>query len=173
MLLEEIETIGGTGCYKERKMRTSEFAQGRRSGGCRGSEAKEGGREACSNLITHRCRGGMLIRFHPESRASSDQDPGPVSASAVMRMHRKILRLASQRCEYAPNSSKAATVTHVVRVQKPNKRTTPTKITTKRAVMSSKLQTTGACKQLKAKPLAMANRRRNNPMLGRTSAKLV
>ena len=114
----------------------------------------------------------MLIRFQPESRASSDQDPGPSSASAMMRTQRKMLRLASHRCEYTPNSSKATAVMHVIRVRKPNKRSIASKIATKRAVIGSRRPLTNACKELKLKALAIAARRSNSPMLGRASAKL-
>ena len=95
----------------------------------------------------------MLIRFHPESRASSDHDPGPSSANAVTRTQRKMLRLASLRCEYAPNSSNTTAATHVIRVQKPTKSSTPSEIATKWAAINSGLPLTTACKQLKARPL--------------------
>lgn len=122
-------------------------------------------------IYAHWCRGGMLIRFHPESRASTDQHPGPSSASTAARLDSKTLSHGLQLCGYALNSSRASAITLVIRVQKPKNRNIPSAIPIRRSVINSRLPLSSVRQQATANAVPVATRRSSSPRLGRESVR--
>jgi hypothetical protein len=123
-------------------------------------------------VFSHRSRCGILIRFQPEIRASTDQHPGPNSDRTAPRLASKTLSQRLQLCEYTPNSSTATTMTPVIRVHKPSDSRIPSTIAMRRSVISSRLPLSCACQQATANAVPVATRRSSSPRLGRASAKL-
>ena len=65
------------------------------------------------------------MRFHPKSRESTDQPPGPSSARAAPRVPSMILGHGSPGCENAFHSAMIATSAPAIGVHKPANRNSP------------------------------------------------
>ena len=71
------------------------------------------------------CRSRMSMRFHPKSRASTDQAPGPSSAREAPRVPSRIYTHGSPECENVLHSSITTTIVPAMGVHNPANRSIP------------------------------------------------